>query len=142
MSLRAYFIQGMRMRGYRMGWIKLHRKITEKGFYYEPDYLAVWIHLLLNANHFDNEFLFSGNTIELKAGQLIISQRSIAESFIGIPLSKVNKIIKYFEKEKQIELKTEQRSSLITIINWNQYQGTETILEQNSNDTRTILETK
>jgi len=39
------------------GWIKLHRGLKDKGFYCNIKYLAVWIDILLSANHKDKKIV-------------------------------------------------------------------------------------
>lgn len=54
-------------------------------------------------------------------GQLITGRKSIAEKF-KIDENKVQRILKKFEKQHQIEQQMSNKNRLITIKNWCQYQ--------------------
>lgn len=104
------------------GWIKLHRSLKEKAFIKDPEKLALWIHLLMMANHTEREEMFAGKPVICKPGQFTTGRKQLAES-TGIDESKIYRILKYFEeKEQQIEQQTSDKNSLITINNWGFYQ--------------------
>ena len=104
------------------GWIKLHRSLKEKAFIKDPEKLALWIHLLMMANHTEREEMFAGKPVKCKPGQFTTGRKQLAES-TGIDESKIYRILKYFkENEQQIEQQTCNKNSLITIKNWGFYQ--------------------
>ena len=104
------------------GWIKLHRKLLDNPIIMKDnDHLAVWIYLLLNATHTEYDTLFKGKRTTLQPGQLITGIISI-EKKLGINRSKVQRILKLFENEKQIEQQTTSQNRLISIVLWNEYQ--------------------
>jgi hypothetical protein len=103
------------------GWIKLHRKIILKGFYKKSQYLHLWIHLLLSANHKENEFLWNGKNIIIKEGQLLIGRKQLSID-TGIPQSTIEKILRFLETEHQIEQQKTTKFRIITIVNWKKYQ--------------------
>lgn len=53
------------------GWICLHRKLLDNPICERADYLAVWVHLLLMANHKETTFIWNNKKQTLKAGQLL-----------------------------------------------------------------------
>lgn len=115
------------------GYIKLHRKILENPIVCkDSDYLAVWIYLLLNATHKEIPTIFKGQKIILQPGQLITGRKVIAEKF-NISESKVQRILKSLKIEQQIEQQTSNKNSLISIINWNEYQKNEQQIERQAN---------
>ena len=107
------------------GWVKVHRKIRDKAFYRKPEYLAVWFHVLLNINHSKKEFMWNNKTMILNPGQGIFSQRKISALF-NISLSKVNRILKHFKSEGQIETQGTNKYTIITVCKWHAYQANET----------------
>lgn len=105
------------------GWIKLHRKIFKnKVVCKDSDHFMVWCYLLTNAIHSTYPIRFNGENIELQAGQLITSQREIADE-TGINRCKVQRIMKCFEDENQIKQLATYKKRLVTIVNWGEYQG-------------------
>ena len=104
------------------GWIKLHRKMLDNPVVWkDSDHLSVWIYLLLNATHKDMDVLFKSKRITLKPGQLITGRKSIA-SQLSISDSKVKRVLLAFESDQQIDRQRSNQNSLITILNWCEYQ--------------------
>lgn len=104
------------------GWIKVHRKLLENPIITkDSDYLSVWIYLLLNTTHKEYDTLFKGKRITLQKGQLLTGIISISKK-LKINKDKVQRILKSFENDKQIEQQTSNRNRLISIVNWNEYQ--------------------
>lgn len=121
------------------GWIKIHRSLSGKGWYNRPDYVALWIHILMKANHKTIEYYWNGKTIYLKAGQFICGRRSLSQE-TGVNESKLERILKCFESEQQIEQQKTSTSRLISIINYKKYQQSEQQIEQRVNNERTASE--
>jgi hypothetical protein len=124
---------------YVTGWIKLYRSIQNKGWYKKPDYVLLWVHILIKANHQGKEFWFNGENVKLKQGQFITGRKSLS-SETGISESKIQRILKFFESEQQIEQQTSNANRLISVINYNQYQKSEQQIEQPVNNERTTSE--
>lgn len=122
------------------GWIKLHRKTLENPVVCkDSDHIAVWAYLLLNATHKEYPAIFAGDKILLQPGQLITGRKAIAEKF-NISESKVQRILKSFEIEHQIEQQGSNKNRLISIVSWSDYQSDEQQDEQPVNNKRTTTE--
>ncbi|ADZ83205.1 hypothetical protein [Cellulosilyticum lentocellum] len=117
------------------GWISLYRKVMDNPIVCkDAEYFSVWVYLLLNATHKEYPAVFKGERITLKPGQLITGRKSISEKF-SINESKVQRILKSFENEHQIEQQTGNKNRLISIVRWEEYQKyehqTELLLNNN-----------
>ena len=122
------------------GWIKLHRcSLDNPVVMKDAEHLAVWIYLLLNASHADFDIMYSGKKKTLTAGQLRVSRQTIARE-MHISESKVQRILKTFEIEQQIEQQTNFHDRVISILNWDKYQQIEQQTEQQVNSKRTASE--
>lgn len=122
------------------GWIKLHRKTLDNPIVCkDSDHIAVWMYLLLNATHKQYPAMFMGNKILLQPGQLITGRKVIAEKF-NISESKVQRILKSFENEQQIEQQNGNKNRLISILSWPDYQESEQQDEHLVNNKRTTTE--
>ena len=121
------------------GWIKLLRSIMEKGWYHDSEFVHLWIHLLLTANHTETEFYFNGKILKLKPGQLITGRKQLSVN-TGIDESKIERILKCFQNDHQIEQQTTNKNRIITIVSWNDYQKSEQQSEQQMNNKRTTDE--
>ena len=121
------------------GWVSVHRSLQEKGWYKKSDYVHLWLHILLKANHKDAEFWFNGQNVKVMRGQFITGRKQLA-SDTGINESKVQRILNAFENEHQIEQLKTNRNRLITIVNYDSYQVSEQQTEQQVNNKRTTSE--
>ena len=121
------------------GWVKLHRKIWEWPYSKDSDFISVWLFLITNATHKPYDLLFAGSRITLRPGQLITSRKTIEEK-TGVNTSKVERILKKLKSEHQIEQQTSNKSRLISILNWGEYQDCEHQSEQQVNNNRTTSE--
>ena len=111
----------------KKGYIKIWRKTTEWTFSDKPLALALWVWLLMLAKHRRKDEkpikkIFKNKIIEIKDGQLLTGRRFLSE-ITGISEATVEKYLNFFEKEKQIIQQKSNRNRLITILNWESYQG-------------------
>ena len=90
----------------------------------DAETLFVWVWLLGNATFEKKRVLFGGVERELKKGELVTTTKFISNE-LKINESKVNRILKMLENEKQIERQTTSRNTLIYIVNWEKYQADE-----------------
>lgn len=103
------------------GWIKLHRKLQNKGYYKNSKFVHLWIHLLLKANHEAKEFMWNNTIIVIKEGQFITGRKQLSQE-TGISETSIERILKTLENEQQIGQQTTTKYRLITILNWKEYQ--------------------
>ena len=121
------------------GWIKVYRSIWDKGWSKRPEFIAVWLYLLKEATHERREDFWNGKSVFIEEGQFITGRSKIAEN-TGVHESSVERILKTFEIEQQIEQRKTSTSRLISILNWNKYQEPEQRFEQPLNNERTTAE--
>lgn len=105
-------------------WIKLYRKIKEKGWYQDSHYVHLWVHILIKANHDEKEFLWNGQIHKTKRGQFITGRDKLVME-TGINRSKLERVLECFEKEGQIEQQKNNKFRLITVLNYENYQTSE-----------------
>ena len=122
------------------GWIKIYRDVLENPIVMkDADHLAVWIWLLLHATSKRRAVSFGGKQRYLRPGELTTGRRIIA-SELRISQSKVQRVLKSFENEHQIEQRTDRQCRLISIVNWSEYQQSEQRNEQEVDNDRTTSE--
>jgi uncharacterized phage protein (TIGR02220 family) len=121
---------------YMTGWVRLYRSIRDKGWFKKSEYVHLWIYLIVEASHTEKEYLWNGKNIKLKAGQFITGRKKISEN-TGICQSNVERILKCFENEQQIEQLKTSTSRCISILNYEQYQVSEQRLGQRQDNGRT-----
>lgn len=104
------------------GWIKLHRKLLVSDVFQNEKLLKVFIYCLLKASHQDTETVIGLQTVPLKKGQFIFG-RSKAASELNMKESTVWRYMKFLEKIGTIDIKSNNKFSLVTVENWGFYQG-------------------
>ena len=104
------------------GYIKTHRKMLDNPVVMKStDHLAVWMFLLLNATHKGYDVFIEKKRVTLKPGQFVTGRKIISKK-LKINESKVERILKTFKIEQQIEQQTNPRCRIISILNWAEYQ--------------------
>jgi len=121
------------------GYIKIWRKFADNPRFNDPQYLAVWIWLLLLATHKPIEKVFKGKTITLQPGQLITGRTFLSQK-TGVNRSKIERILQTMKIEHQIEQQTSNKNRLISICNWKLYQQNEHQFEQQVSNNRATSE--
>ena len=89
----------------------------DKGYANKPAYVALWVHLLMMANHQDREFFWNGGIIKLKPGQFVTGRKALSEAS-GVSETTVERILNLFEVEQQIGQQKTTKYRLITIHPW------------------------
>jgi len=109
------------------GWIKLHRKIRESPKWYSEKFTKqqAWIDLLLMANHKEKTFYIRDNEINVLRGQVARSQDVLAISWKW-SRGKVKRFLNTLKMEQQIDIKKSHIISIVTILNYDQYQSNDT----------------
>lgn len=121
------------------GWITLHRKIQKASWYGNPEYVSLFIHMLLRANHKPANVLMGNQLIKLKRGQFVSGRKVLAKES-GIQESKVTRIISVFKTEQQVEQQAFSKFSVFTMVNYHNHQKNEQQVEQQMNSKRTASE--
>lgn len=101
-----------------IGWIKLHRSLLSWKWLNNPNTLSVFICLLLQANHQKNTY----KGIDIQIGQLVTGRKSLAK-MTGLSERKVRTALVNLKTTNEIAIKTTNKFSVISILNWDRYQG-------------------
>jgi len=121
----------------KSGWISAHRSMLDDPQYKDPDVLALWMHLLLLASYEDKAIKHIGQTIHIKRGQFVTGRKSLSMSS-GIQESKIQRVLKRWQSEQQIEQQTFTKFRLISITNYDKYQNSEQQSDGEVNTTNNI----
>ena len=103
------------------GWVKIHRSIWDNPFMQRPNVLSVWLYILCHVVHQPTEIIFEGKRMTLQAGQGVFRFTDVAET-IGVPAPTVYRIVDLLKNEKQIDKQKTPRNTLVTVLNWCEYQ--------------------
>lgn len=103
------------------GWIKLHRKLQNHWIAKDPDFLAVWIHMLLDANHTKKVTEFNGSMIAVDRGQFVFGRKAYSQK-TGVSESKIRRLLDRQLTDQQITIQATSRYSVITVLAYDSYQ--------------------
>ena len=109
------------------GYIKLYRGLTENPLWNKESFSAgqAWIDLLLGANFKDKTIYIRKTKIEVKRGQIAWSMLTMARRWKW-SRGKVIRFLKDLESEQMIVQHSGHLTTLITICNYEKYQGFDT----------------
>ena len=99
------------------GFVKIHRKLVGWGWYQDNVVKGVFLHLLLTANF--KEMKWQG--LIIGKGQLVTNYNRLADD-LGFTVQQNRTAIKKLKSTGEITVKTTNKFSLITIVNWEDYQ--------------------
>lgn len=100
------------------GFIKLDRKLLTWRWMTEPNTLAVWVWLLLNANWEDRGF----KDVTLKRGSLATSYKSIGDG-TGLTPRQARTAVEHLKNTEEVSVKQHSKFLEISIKNYDVYQG-------------------
>lgn len=103
------------------GWVKIWRKLRDNPWVGDPNFLALWVHILMEATHKERPAIFKGQKITLKPGQFITGRKYLCE-LTGIKRTTLERNLEKMERDGQIGQQTTTKNRLITVLNWDQYQ--------------------
>ena len=99
------------------GWIKIHRKFLDWQWFEKSEAVHLFIYLLLKANHKDSQW----QGVDIKRGQFISSLGKISTD-TGISLQSIRTLLNKLEKTNEIELKSTNKFTIVTICKYECYQ--------------------
>lgn len=109
-----------------MGWIKLWRELIKKPIWKKssPEHCKILITILVMVNYEENEWEWEGKKFMIQPGQMITSLESIRKKADkGISTRNVRSALERFQNLGFLTSKTTNQGRLITVLNWDTYQG-------------------
>lgn len=103
------------------GWIKLHRKIIECGFFNNPNLSHFWVWCLLKASHKNKSTSVGFKIVSLEHGQFVFGRKQ-ASAETGLSEQTIRTCIEHLVKLGNLTIKSTNKFSIITICKWDTYQ--------------------
>lgn len=100
-----------------IGWVKLHRQFKDWEWYNKSEMVHLFIHCLIKANFKDGSF----QGIECKKGSFITSLKHLSDE-TNISIQTIRTCLKKLQLTKEIEVKSTNKLTQITICNYDSYQ--------------------
>jgi hypothetical protein len=107
-------------RGYYKMWRRAEESLV---FEHKDPYLwKLWSYCLFRASYVSREVAFGSDVVNMEPGQFITSRKSLSEK-LHLSEQSIRTLLKILENSKNLTIKSTNRYSLITIINWDVYQS-------------------
>lgn len=103
------------------GWVKLHRKLLESPVFQNEKLLKVFVWCLLKASHTEHTELIGLQKVSLHPGQFVYGRHKAAEE-LKIKESTLYKYIIWLKNEEILNIQSNNKFSVITVVNWDIYQ--------------------
>lgn len=116
------------------GFILLHRKLKQWGWYKDSVVKDLFLHLLLSASFKDFEWMGR----QLKAGQLITGRKRLAEE-LDFTERQIRTALDKLKSTGEVTIETTNKYTIITVVNWEDYQGLEKIATSKTTNKRPAL---
>lgn len=124
----------------KQGYIRLWRKSLDSGLIRNHKVWIFWTWCLLKANHEHNHKQVVGfNEVILQPGDFVFGRAAAAEE-TGLSEQNIRTCLKFLEKSKNLTIKSTNKFSIISIINWNSYQYIEDETNQQTNQHLTSIQ--
>jgi len=121
------------------GWIKLHRRVKESKVFANPEILKLWLLCLCKANHSHTWVHLDGisDPVEVHPGQFITGRYTLHREYYPTageknkdPLT-VWRWLKKLEQWGNVNIKANNKYSVIEVVNWDLYQNFENSDQEN-----------
>jgi len=106
------------------GYVRLWRKSLEAGWIKNHKLWAFWTWCLLKASHKKFDAIVGLQRVNLLPGQFVFGLKKASEE-TGLTIREIRTILNFLKKSGNLTIKTTNKFSVITIINWNSYQAEE-----------------
>lgn len=99
------------------GFIKLHRKLVEWGWYSDSVVKDVFLHILMLASFKNTTYM----GLEIKPGQAIIGRKRMAQD-LGFSEQQIRTALNKLKSTGEVSLNSTNKFTVATVANWEQYQ--------------------
>lgn len=99
------------------GWIKLHRKMSQWEWYKDSNTKALFLHLLLEANHEDKKY----KGIVIHKGETMTGLQKLSDE-TGLSVHQVRTALEHLKLTHDVAINVSSKGSIIRVVNYDKYQ--------------------
>ena len=111
------------------GYVRTWRKVLDSGWLKNHKLWVFWSYCLLKASHKEFDAIIGLQVVHLTPGQFVFGLKKASRE-TGLTIQQIRTIIEFLQKAGNLTIKSTNKFSIITIINWSIYQGDD--LENNN----------
>jgi hypothetical protein len=134
------------------GYVKLWRKSIEGGWLSNAKLWTFWCWCLMKASHKEYDLVVGLQKVHLMPGDFVFGLKAASKE-LKMPIQPIRTILDFLKISQNITLKTTNKFSIISIINWDTYQSDENEIntqinkpltneQQTTNNKQTLKELK
>lgn len=106
------------------GYIKVWRKIADNDILKNHKYCAFFLWSLTKASHKEKTIIIGGQSVHILPGQFILGRKS-ASLALGMSEQEIRTCLKLAQNLEFLTIKSTNKFSIISVINWDIYQGSD-----------------
>lgn len=106
------------------GYVKLWRKSLDAGWIKNHKLWVFWTYCLMKASHKPYKAIVGNQEVFLEVGQFVTGLRVISRE-TGLSIREIRTVLAFLINAGNVTIKTTNKFSIITIVNWNTYQSGE-----------------
>ena len=114
------------------GYIKVWRKTIDSGWLQNHKLCSFWLWCLLKASHKEYDLIVGCQKVHLMPGDFVFGLNKASEE-LAMSIRSIRTILAFLKTSQNLTIKTTNKFSVISIVNWDIYQQTETT-NDNQND--------
>ncbi|WP_438446844.1 hypothetical protein [Gorillibacterium sp. sgz5001074] len=129
------------------GWICLHRKIRGNPIFNNLELFRLWLICLTEATHREHDQLVGQQMVKLMPGQFVTGRFDLEKMYNdGLPKDQersgltIWRWLQKLEKYEFLNINSNNKFTVVSILNWDKYQNPEQQNEQQLNNKRTTTE--
>lgn len=122
----------------KTGWVFLYRHLLYSTVFNNAKLLKVYIWCLLSASHKYIEKKVGNQNVHLTHGQFVTTRREACEE-LNMTESTTWQYLKQLEEYRIININSNNRFSIITVVSWGVYQSSEEKINNNTNNSEQIV---
>lgn len=106
----------------RRGYVKLWRKAFDSGLHQNHMAFTAWMWILAHAAHKPHRQVVGSSFVDLLPGQLVVGRKSLAAT-LKMSEQNIRTVLQLLEKCENLTIKSTNKFSVLTVVNWELYQG-------------------
>jgi len=104
------------------GWIRIYRQALENGWLRNHRLWAFWCYCLLKASHKSTKVMIGYQQVSLESGQFVFGRQQAAAD-LDLSENVIRTCLTRLISTNNLTIKTTNKYSIITIVNWHSYQN-------------------
>ena len=114
------------------GYIKLWRKTLDAGWLQNHKLWVLWSWCLMKASHKEFDVIVGCQSVHLMPGDFIFGLK-VASKELRLSIQSIRTLLDFLKNTQNLTIKSTNKFSIISIINWNAYQGEENEINTQTN---------